>query len=248
VVNLLGTSMSALVHAIPAITSRTGRKVVVIGGLAVVCRLTGAYRATSDLDIVSRCGEHERPQLELLLASGAEASGPSGALVPTSVGDVQVDVLEVTDAEVADLPADPTDRLHVLSHAWAAASATPMIIRASGMSNLTVAVAEPGPLVAMKLQSIMNRPAVKEGTDLLDITRIILDHRTGAVARGQLRDAEPRLRHDAALHARRWFVDQADRSARLVRAIPEGRDQDPDDIGLVGELLLGTLNAAVPEG
>jgi hypothetical protein len=131
--------------------------------LAVVCRLTGAYRATSDLDIVSRCGAHDRPQLELLLASGAEASGPTGALVPTSVGDVQVDVLEVTDAEVADLPDDPTDRLHVLSHAWAAASATPMIIRAGEMSNLTVAVAEPGPLVAMKLQSIMNRPAVKEG-------------------------------------------------------------------------------------
>ncbi len=40
VVDLLGTSMSALAFAIPAIVSRTGRQVVVIGGLAVVCRLS----------------------------------------------------------------------------------------------------------------------------------------------------------------------------------------------------------------
>jgi len=63
-------------------------------------------------------------------------------LVPTPAGNVQVDVLEVTDAELADLPDDPTDRLHVLSHAWAAATATPMLIRATGMPDLTVAVAE----------------------------------------------------------------------------------------------------------
>jgi hypothetical protein len=90
--------------------------------------------------------------------------------VPTSAGPVQVDVLEVTDADLAPLPDDPTDRLHVLSHAWAATSATTVIMRASGTPNLTVAVAEPGPLVAMKLQSIMNRGSEKEGTDLLDIT------------------------------------------------------------------------------
>lgn len=44
VVDLLGTSMSALVHAIPAIIARTGRPVIVIGGLAVLCRLTRPYR------------------------------------------------------------------------------------------------------------------------------------------------------------------------------------------------------------
>ena len=91
IVDLLGTSMSALAHAIPVIASRTGREVIVIGGLAVVCRLTRPYRATGDLDTVDRRGTNETPQLQLLLASGAEASGAeasgvSGVLVPTTAG------------------------------------------------------------------------------------------------------------------------------------------------------------------
>jgi hypothetical protein len=243
VIDLRGSSMSALAFAIPAIASRTGREVVVIGGLAVVCRLTRPYRATSDLDTVNRRGTNEPAQLDLLLASGAEASGVSGALVPTSAGNVQVDVLEVTDAELADLPDDPTDRLHVLSHGWAAATATPMLIRASGMPDLTVAVAEPGPLIAMKLQSIMNRGAAKEGTDLLDIVRLCLDPAAGPVLRSQLEAADPQLREDASLHARRWFEDHADRSLRLARAIPEGQDTQLDDLHLVGELLQSALTA-----
>ncbi len=187
--DLLGTSMSALVLAIPAIAERTGRDVIVVGGLAVVCRLTRPYRATSDLDTVNRRHTGEPAQLELLLASGAQPSGVSGVLVPTTAGPVQVDVLEVTDADLAHLPDDPTDRLHVLSHAWAATSATPVTIRATALPNLTVAVAEPGPLIAMKLQSIMNRGSAKEGTDLLDIIRLCLDPTTGPTLRTQLATA-----------------------------------------------------------
>lgn len=240
-VDLLGTSMSALAAAIPAVARRTGRDVVVIGGLAVVCRLSRPYRATSDLDIVHRRADHEPAQLELLLASGARASGVSGVLVPTPAGAVQVAVLEVTDAELATLPTDPTDRLHVLSHAWAAATATPVTIRAAGMAELTVAVGEPGPLIAMKLQSIMNRGRAKEGTDLLDIIRLSLDDETGPISRSQLRAADAQLRKDAALHTERWFAQHVDRSSSRVREIPEGRDVDPDDLRLVGELLLDTL-------
>lgn len=127
VVDLLGSPMSALVGAIPVITARTGRQVTLIGGLAVVCRLTRPYRATSDLDTVNRRGEGEPAQLELLLASGVERSGPAGVLIPTDAGPVQVDVLEVTDANLEQLPEDPTDRLHILSHAWAATTATPVL-------------------------------------------------------------------------------------------------------------------------
>jgi hypothetical protein len=220
--------------------------VVVIGGLAVVCRLARPYRATSDVDIVNHRSEHEPAQLALLLASGAEASGVSGALVPTPAGDVQVDVLEVTDAELANLPDDPTDRLHVLSHAWAAATATPMILRATGVADLTVAVGEPGPLIAMKLQSIMNRGAAKEGTDLLDIIQLTLDHKAGPLSRSQLHAANAQLRQDAVLHVRRWFLDHAGRSLRLIRSIPEGRDTDIDDLHLVGELLHTSLTGSRP--
>jgi hypothetical protein len=46
------------------------------------------------------------------------------SMVPTAAGPVQVDVLEVSDADLSPVPDDPTDRLHVLSHDWAAATAT----------------------------------------------------------------------------------------------------------------------------
>lgn len=242
VIELRGTSMSALAQAIPEIAALTGRPVVVIGGLAVVCRLTDPYRVTSDLDTVDRRGPGVPAQLELLLASGAEASGVAGVLVPTSAGRVQVDVLEVTDAALADLSDDPTDRLHVLSHAWAAETATPIWLRADGRPAFTVAVAEPGPLIAMKLQSIMNRGAAKEATDLLDIIRLTLDPIAGSVLRSQLAGASSRLREDADLHVQRWFGDHADRLLRRVRAIPEGYDTQAGDLELVGELLHRALN------
>lgn len=242
VVDLIGSPMNALAHAIPAITKRTGRDVIVVGGLAVVCRLIHPYRATSDLDTVNRRQAGEPAQLELLLASGAEASGVSGALVPTTAGPVQVDILEVTDADLAQLPDDPTDRLHVLSHAWAAMSATSVTIRTSDLPDLTVAVAEPGPLIAMKLQAIMNRGAAKEATDLLDIIRLCLEPATRTVLLEQLANADDLLRADAARHAHRWFDHHAVRSLRLIRAIPEGRDTEIDDLHLVGELLQGVLS------
>jgi hypothetical protein len=49
-VDLAGKSMVAIVQAIPELEARTGRRAIVIGGLAVLCRLGTAYRATSDLD------------------------------------------------------------------------------------------------------------------------------------------------------------------------------------------------------
>jgi len=241
IVDLVGTSMSGLVQAIPVIAARTGKEVIVIGGLAVVCRLNRPYRATSDLDTVNRRSNAEPAQLELLVSSGAERSGISGVLVPTAGGDVQVDVLEVTDAELAELPEDPTDRLHVLSHAWAAATCTPIIIRTVGAPDLRVLVAEAGPLVAMKLQSIMNRGSAKEGTDLLDIIRLTLDQTVGPDVRRQLAGADAQLRQDAFNHAQLWFADRADRALRLVRAVPEGRDIQLDDLHLVGELIQGAL-------
>ena len=109
--------MAAIVAAIPVIAQQTGRPVIVVGGLAVLCRLSTPYRATTDLDTVSRLHAGQASQLELLIAAGATPSGPAGARVVTPLGQVQVDVLEVTDADLQPLPEDPTDRLHVLAHA-----------------------------------------------------------------------------------------------------------------------------------
>jgi hypothetical protein len=103
------------------------------------------------------------------------------------------------------------------------------------MADLTVAVGEPGPLIAMKLQSIMNQGAAKEGTDLVDIIQLTLDRTAGPLSRSQLRSADVQLRQDAPLHVQRWFLDHTDRSLRLIRAIPEGRDTDIDDLHLASE-------------
>lgn len=246
-VKLFGPVMEALVLAIPEVESRTARQVTLVGGLAVLCRLGTAYRVTSDLDTVNRRAKEEQPQLEILIASGAPPQGPSGVLIATPRGEVQVDVLEVADHELAELPEDPTDRLHVMAHAWAVEAATPMSIEVlnTGVSpeptTLPVRVASPGSLVAMKLQAIMNRPAAKEGTDLLDIVRLTLDPVTGPVARAQLRLADGQISRDAALHARRWFVDQRAKTVRLINAAPAGDGIDLDTVDLVAELLLGEL-------
>ena len=107
--------MERLVHAIPVVAAQTPRPFVLIGGLAVVCRLGNPYRATSDIDTVDRRRDEEASQLELLIRTGATPSGPSGALVDTSAGRVQIDVLEVTDGALDQLPDDPTGRLHLLA-------------------------------------------------------------------------------------------------------------------------------------
>ena len=155
-VHLLGPGMAALVQAIPIAARATGRPVVVVGGLAVLCRLSRPYRATTDLDTVSRLEKGQTGQLELLVAAGATLSGPTGVQLPTALGPVQIDVLQVADADFDPLPDDPTDRLHVLSHAWAADTATLMTLMADAPPHVDVLVAHPAALVAMKLQSAMN--------------------------------------------------------------------------------------------
>jgi hypothetical protein len=110
------------------------------------------------------------------------------------------------------------------------------------LETIQVRVATPGPLIAMKIQAVMNRPAAKEATDLLDIVRLTLDLEAGPVARQQLAEADPKIAEDASLHAKRWFVEHRIRTAQLIRTIPEGSDVDQETIDLVGELLLAELS------
>lgn len=242
-VNLAGTAMERLVHAIPRIEAQTARPVVLIGGLAVVCRLGRPHRATADLDTVDRRRDDEPSQLELLLDAGATPRGPAGALLDTLAGVVEVDVLEVTDAALQELPDDATGRLHVMAHNWAAATASPISLQTPGFAPVTVRVAEPGPLIAMKLQSLMDRGAAKEASDLLDIVRLTLDPITGADARQQLSNANPQLRADCLLHVRLWLVAHARRSLSRVRSIPEGHAMALDDIALTAELLVASVES-----
>lgn len=69
--------MTRLVGAVPVVAEQTGRAVILVGGLAVMCRLLTPYRATTDLDTVDRRTADEESQLELLVSAGAMRSGPS---------------------------------------------------------------------------------------------------------------------------------------------------------------------------
>lgn len=240
--------MAAIVAAIVVTARDTGRPVIVVGGLAVLCRLSRPYRATTDLDTVSRLHAGQVGQLQLLVAAGATPSGPAGVQVQTPLGSVQVDVLEVTDADFSPLPEDPTDRLHVLSHAWAAQTATPVHLVADNAPPVTVLVARPAALVAMKLRSVMNRGAAKEGTDLLDIVRLTTDPATAVAVIDGLRAADDQLKADALLHAGRWFHDSAARTLQRIRNIPEGAATMAEDLALVAELLSAALEPGVGSG
>lgn len=240
-VHLLGTGMAAIVHAIPITARATGRPVIVVGGLAVLCRLSRPYRATTDLDTVSRLQQGQTGQLQLLVAAGATLSGPSGVQLPTALGPVQIDVLQVTDADLDPLPDDPTDRLHVLSHAWAAETATLMTLLADGPPPVDVLVAQPAALIAMKLQSAMNRAAAKEGTDFLDIVRLTTDPITNRPVADGLQWAGQQLKDDALLHVARWFEQGRDRTLKRIRSIPEGATMTQADLELVAELLTTAL-------
>ena len=68
---------------------------------------------------------------------------------------------------------------------------------ADNAAPVTVLVARPAPLVAMKRQSVANRGSAKEGTDLLDIVRLTTDPATAASVIDGLRTADDQLTADA---------------------------------------------------
>jgi hypothetical protein len=240
-VTFLGDAMAAVVQGVEEVRSLIGQPPVVVGGLAVMCRLAVPYRATTDLDIVDRL-RGEAPQLQVLRAArGAEPAEPAAVLLPTAYGQVKVDVLEVRQVEIDQPSDDPGDRLHASAHAWASDTATNVTIEivtsASGSVEVTTPVAEPGPLIAMKLQAIMNRATAKQGTDLQDIARLTLDQQARPPALAQLSACDTSIAADIALHVDLWLVRRRTQALRWIHDAG-GTDVTPDDLDLVAELLL----------
>jgi hypothetical protein len=102
----------------------------------------------------------------------------------------------------------------------------------------TASVAEPGPLIAMKLQAVVNRSTEKQGTDLLDIIRLTLDPLTRPSALAQIGQVADWIAADIALHVDLWFARRRSQTIGLIRAVGGG-DVVLDDLDLVAELLLG---------
>ena len=211
-VTFIGDAMAAVVQGVAEVRALIGQPPVVVGGLAVMCRLSDPYRATTDLDVVDRL-LGEVPQLQVLRgAHGAESVEPTSVLLPTPYGQVKVDVLEVRQIEIDQPSDDPGDRLHASAHAWANDTASEVTIEVVPLNGahveVSALVAEPGPIVAMKLQAIMNRAVAKQGTDLQDIARLILDEQVRSAALAQLRGCDASIAADIALHVELWLVDR----------------------------------------
>jgi hypothetical protein len=239
-VTFTGEAMAVVVQGIVEVRALIGRPPVIIGGLAVLCRLSSPYRATVDLDVVDRL-LGGLPHIEVLRAAeGAEPIEPAAVLLPTPYGAVKVDVLEVRQVELDRPSDDPGDRLHAAAHAWANDTATDLtieMIRSNGERiEVTTPVAESGPLIAMKLQAVMNRAADKQGTDLLDIVRLTVDEATRPAALAQIGDAQTPLAQDIALHVDLWFTRQRQQALRWIHSAG-GADITTDDLDLVAELL-----------
>jgi hypothetical protein len=103
--------------------------------------------------------------------------------------------------------------------------------------EVTTLVAEPGPLIAMKLQSVMNRAVDKKGTDLLDIVHLVLDPTTRPVAIAQVTYVDASVARDVAFHVDHWFVGKPQLDLRWIRAAAGGESVTADDLYLEAELL-----------
>jgi hypothetical protein len=103
--------------------------------------------------------------------------------------------------------------------------------------EVSALVAEPGPLVAMKLQAVMNRVAARQGTDLQDITRLVLDEHVRRTALAQLGSCDTSTAADIALHVDLWLVHRRIQALQWIHHAG-GTDLSLDDLDLVAELLL----------
>lgn len=240
IVILAGEKTAAIVEAAAEVERLLGEPPVIVGGIAVLSRLTTAHRATSDLDVVDR-RHGDALQLEILRAApGAEVEEPAAVLLPTKYGAVKVDVIEVRQIELDEPSDNPGDRLHAASHAWAHDTASAVTLQVQrpreDSAEVTARMAEPGPLVAMKLQAIEDRGADKQGTDLLDVVRLVTDPVAGPVARRQIKECADDMAADIDWHVARWFDQQRPNTLRWIRATGNA-DVEEDDLSLVSELL-----------
>lgn len=236
--------MAAVVQAVDDVRKLIGQPPVVVGGLAVLCRLSRPHRATTDLDLVDRlCGQDSQLQV-LRAAEGARSAEPAAVLLPTRYGEVRVDVLEVRQRDLEEPSDDPGDRLHATAHAWAFDTATQVELVARRLDGVLVRssarVAEPGPLVAMKLQAVMDRGSAKQATDLLDIVRLTLDPDARDRMLIQLSESDRSMARDIALHVDLWLTKNRTQSLRWIQSTAS-EDVTLDDLELVGELLSGAL-------
>jgi Nucleotidyl transferase AbiEii toxin, Type IV TA system len=185
-----------LVRAASLVAEHARVPIALIGGLAVACRLATAHRATQDVDIVADESANivsvEATAAEHLVAAGVAQRATDTTSVRLYIAGTRVEIIETTrlnPSDAADI--DPEDdRLFVLAHRWALETATECTLVVGSNSPVTLPVARPAALVAMKVHAIEDRTDDrKRASDAWDLFRLLDAHNsqgdlTAALAAG----------------------------------------------------------------
>jgi Nucleotidyl transferase AbiEii toxin, Type IV TA system len=216
-------NVAALVRATGTVAAHAGVPVALIGGLAVMCRISTGTRATGDVDVVS--------DTQADLVGGASAADnlvgadlarrdPGSESIRLWLGPTKVEIIETQAVAEADaVSIEPElSRLFVLAHRWALETATPMTLSAIGTDvSAEIRVAVPAALVAMKLHSIHSRTDErKRASDAWDLARLLDAHNAdGAISRA-LGAGPAGLGALVTTQLRRAFVDDVTRTRRRL--------------------------------
>lgn len=216
-------TLASLVRALADLESAGLPRHALVGGVAVMVRLSLAHRATQDLDEVV---EPSSPTAAVLIA------GP-GAVEhrAETAGGVRVDLISVGDRDLrslpaSDLPDQDDERLFALAHDFALRSAEPALIRVIDPGGNVIVesmspVATAAALFATKLQSAPRRSGstqAKRGSDVYDAF-LLLDQLGPVAVAGALREAPHDLATLVGGLAERLLGDEAERTLRWTAEV-----------------------------
>lgn len=243
---LEGSTVARFVALIDGLTGDLKRELVLIGGLAVCCRLGFEHRVTNDVD--GLYFNRSDDAIEAVLV--AHDVSTDGHRVVLDDG-TRLDVIEVADLDPSQLPDDESSRLFIEAHRWAYDSASTETIRAvdpvtgAVHSSVTIRLARAAALIPMKLRAAEARPRSnekKKASDALDayslLDRLDADGALATVVAGAPWDL-PTL---TAAFLQRGFLANADATAgRINRWMSLPLPVAPDDLRRVGTRLLNRL-------
>ena len=164
---LLAAGSAPLVTAAGHASRAPGVRAVVIGGLAVICRLQRAHRATGDVDTAT----DGLDSLSLIARiPGASLDGKD-----ITIDGVTVQVIDTyeLDDHVTDIEPE-TNQLFVVSHRYAYETAEPVRVIAGGNVDEMLEIATPAALLATKAHALEDRHEPrKRASDTTDIIGLL---------------------------------------------------------------------------
>lgn len=227
---------SAMDNFIASIARLAPAGPVVIGGLAVMCRVGGEHRPTLDVDSAFD-NDTQIPTSQMLIDQGIAV--PGGASQRVLIGSAVIDVVDTFAIDAADLPDDdPKGRLFVCAHRYAFETATAVTF-VGDIETAMVGVATVDALIAMKAHALRyastQRRMVKRSSDLYDLFLLTLAAGSTAVLENAPWDLRDQCR--SALAADLQDIEAA--AAVLRRsAVPAINNVDADTLtSVVADLL-----------